>query len=221
MSAVAHGGQSYSVELARKGIHLFSLSIPVIYYFISKSTALKILIPLTSLFLLVEIARFVHPTTNSLFHRLLGWLLRPHESDSTAKRLTGATYVLLSAVICIWLFPKLIAVTAFAILIISDTSAALVGRRFGKRPFLKKSLEGSLAFLVSALVVVLVSPKIVFHPLEYLIGGTAAVVGTVAESLANAVDDNLLVPLTVGATMWVLYILLLPHVNVFALDGPN
>ena len=48
---------SYSSELIRKGIHLCSLSIPVIYYYISKDTALSILIPLTLAFGLTDLAR--------------------------------------------------------------------------------------------------------------------------------------------------------------------
>jgi len=218
MNKPPDAGPSYSAELARKGIHLCSLSIPVIYYFISKSTALSILIPLTALVFLVDITRFLYPPIRSLFELLFGWLLRPHETDADARRLTGATYVLLSAVVCVWLFPKVIAITAFAMLIISDTSAALVGRKFGRHRFLRKSLEGASAFLASALVVVAVSPKIGYLPAEYAIGGLAAVGGTLVESIASAVDDNLLVPLTVGVLMWLLYILLLPQINVFGLD---
>lgn len=218
MNQQPDAGPSYAAELARKGIHLCSLSIPVIYYFISKSTALGILIPLTFFLLFIDITRFMFKPVGKLFHFLFGWLLRPHESNEEARRLTGATYVLLAAVVCIWIFPKVVAITAFAILIISDTSSALIGRRFGRRPFLRKSLAGALAFFGSALVVVLLSPKIAYHPLEYLIGAVAAGAGMVVESIASSIDDNLLVPLSVGIVMWILYALLLPHVNVFALD---
>jgi dolichol kinase len=218
MNQQPDAGPSYAVELARKGIHLCSLSIPIIYYFISKSTALSILIPLTSLLLVIDITRFMFQPVGKLFHFLFGWLLRPHESNEGARRLTGGTYVLMAAVLCIWVFPKVVAITAFAILIISDTSSALVGRRLGKRPFFRKSLEGALAFLASALIVVVLSPKIAYQPLEYLIGAIAAGVGMVVESIASSVDDNILVPLSVGIVMWLLYALLLPHVNVFALD---
>ncbi len=218
MNQQPDAGPSYAAELARKGIHLCSLSIPVIYYFISKSTALGILIPLTFFLLFIDITRFMFKPVGKLFHFLFGWLLRPHESNEEARRLTGATYVLLAAVVCIWIFPKVVAITAFAILIISDTSSALIGRRFGRRPFLRKSLAGALAFFGSALVVVLLSPKIAYNPLEYLIGAVAAGAGMVVESIASSIDDNLLVPLSVGIVMWILYALLLPHVNVFALD---
>ena len=210
--------ESYGVEIVRKGIHLFSLSIPVVYYFITKETALAILLPLTALFAGTDLLRFRHAALGEFYHRHLGWLLRPHEIDRREPRLNGATYVLLSACICILLFPKLIVLTAFAILIISDTSAALIGRRYGTHRFLGKTLEGSGAFLVTALAVVALSPKLGTSPAEYLIGAAGAATGTVVESLPTRIDDNLSIPIAIAAVMWVLYALFLPHLNVFALD---
>ncbi len=209
---------SYGGEILRKGIHLTSLLIPIIYYFIPKSTALSILIPLTLLFVLSDTARVFHEPSGRLYEKYFGFLLRRHERNSSGRRLNGATYVLLSAVLCLWIFPKVIFITAFAILIVSDTSAALIGRKFGRHPFFSKTLEGSLAFLVSALLVVLFSPKIEYLPLEYMIGATAALVGAIVESASIGVDDNLSIPISVGGTMWILYLLLLESLDLYALD---
>jgi dolichol kinase len=213
--------QSYGVELVRKSIHLCSLSIPIAYYFISKSTALSILIPITVVFALSDILRLTHEPTRLLYAKLLGWLLRPHERHATEKRLTGATYVLLSATLSIIVFPKLIVITAFSILIISDTVAALVGRKFGRRPFLNKTLEGTLGFFLSAVLVVLVTPKAEGLPLEYAVGIVAACIGAIVEACSAVVDDNLTIPLSIGAAMWILYIWLLPNVNLYILDGAS
>ena len=209
---------SYGGEILRKGIHLTSLLIPIIYYFIPKSTALSILIPLTLLFVLSDTARVFHEPSGRLYEKYFGFLLRRHERNSSGRRLNGATYVLLSAVLCLWIFPKVIFITAFAILIVSDTSAALIGRKFGRHPFFSKTLEGSLAFLVSALLVVLFSPKIEYLPLEYMIGAIAALVGAIVESASIGVDDNLSIPISVGGTMWILYLLLLESLDLYALD---
>lgn len=211
--------QSYGVELIRKGIHLCSLSIPVVYFFITKSTALSILIPLTLVFGLSDLARVYHAPTRRLYHRFFGWLLRKHERDENTRNLNGATYVLLSACLFIWLFPKVVFITAFSILIVSDTLAALVGRRFGRRPFLKKTLEGALAFVVSALAVVAVAPKVGGGTDEYVAGAVAALIGAVVESWGLPLDDNLLVPLSVGLSLWLFYAVFLPTLDVFALDA--
>ncbi|MCC6397236.1 MAG: dolichol kinase [Bacteroidetes bacterium] len=211
---------SYSSELIRKGIHLCSLSIPVIYYYISKDTALSILIPLTLAFGLTDLARLFLPSFRGLYHRFFGFLLRNRERNTDNRRLNGATYVLLSATLCVWLFPKVIVITAFAILIVSDSAAALIGRRFGRHPFFGKTREGTTAFLVTALLVVLLAPKILYLPTEYLIGALAALIGTFVELLSgDLIDDNLSIPLSISLVMWGLYILLLPTINVFALEG--
>lgn len=210
--------QSYGVEFVRKGIHLVSLSIPVVYAFIPRATALAILIPLTMIFAATDFWRFRHPGLGDLYHRHVGWLLRSHERDHGRKRLNGATYVLLSACLCIVIFPKIVVLTAFPILIISDTAAALIGRRYGRHAFLNKSLEGAAAFFLSALLVVTFAPKIAYDPAEYLIGAIAALTGTIVESVSITVDDNLSIPLAVGGVMWFLYAAFLPALNIFTLD---
>lgn len=211
--------QSYAAELIRKGIHLCSLSIPVIYYFISKEQALAILVPLTLVFGLSDLARVYHPPTRRLYHTLFGGLLRKHERDEQSRQLNGATFVLLSACIFLWLFPKVVFITAFAILIISDTAGALVGRKFGSRRFLSKSFEGTMAFFISALIVVAVAPKIEGIATEYIIGAVAALAGALTEAYFTFIDDNLLVPASVGSVLWILYATVLPALNVYALDA--
>ncbi len=188
------------------------------YFFIPKSTALTILLPLTLGFSVLDIARVYHEPTRNQLHGLFGWLLRNHERDDRSLRLTGATYVLLSACLFIWVYPKVIFITAFSVLIVSDTFAALVGRKIGKHPFFDKSLEGTVAFFMSALVVVAVAPKAAGEAAEYAIGGVAALVGAVVEASFTRIDDNLSIPLSVGIAMWLLYFLFLPAVNVYALD---
>jgi len=211
--------QNYSGELARKAIHICSLSIPIVYSFVSKSTVLTMLVPLTLLFSLSDLARLLSPTLRVVYHNWFGWLLRAHEKDPKEKRLNGATYVLLSASLGILIFPKVIFITAFAILIVSDTVAALIGRKLGRRPFMKKSLEGTAAFFVSAVCVVLLSPKVGYTPGEYAIGIAAAFFGAVVEAASIAVDDNLTIPLSIGVAMWLMYGVFLPGVNVFALEA--
>ena len=213
--------RSYVGELARKTIHLCSLSIPVAYTLISKSTALAILVPLTLLFGLSDFSRHISSSFRALYHRWFGWLMRAHEKSDHERRLNGATYVLLSATFGILIFPKVIFITAFSILIVSDTVAALIGRRFGRHPFMQKSVEGTVAFFASSVVVVCLTPKVDYLPAEYAIALVAALVGTIVEAMSIAIDDNLSIPFSIGTVMWVLYLVLLPALNVFALDLSN
>jgi dolichol kinase len=207
----------YKYEVVRKAIHLFSLSIPTIYFFITKQFAICLLVPVTGAFILIDIARYYNPSVAQWFYRWFGWLLRRHETNISKKKLNGASNVLISSLLSVLLFPKVIAINAITILIIADTTSALVGRRFGRHRFLAKSLEGSMAFFISAVVVVLVAPKIDHVLMEYIIGFVAAAVGTVVEALPLKIDDNLSIPLSVGCSLWVLYAWLLPGINLFQL----
>jgi dolichol kinase len=207
----------YRNELARKGIHLFSLSIPIIYFFISKQSALYLLLPITAGFIIVDTARYYFPPVARWFYSWFGWLLRRHETDTAKKRLNGASNVLIAASLSVLLFPKIIAINAFTILIVSDTTSALIGRRFGRHRFLAKSLEGSLAFFISAVIVIFIVPKIDRLPMEYIIGVVAAAIGTVVEASSVKIDDNLSIPISVGLTLWALYYLFLPAVDLLKL----
>jgi len=201
--------------MIRKGIHLSSIVIPVLYFLTPRETALLITASLTVLALIVDLGRYYYSPFASRFNIIFGGLLRRHESDPSAKRLNGGTYVLIAATLSILIFPKLIAITAFIILIVSDLAAALVGRKFGRRPFLGKSLEGSLAFFLSGLAVIAATPKIDYSAGEYAIGVFAMLVGTVIEALPVDIDDNVSVPLSVGLAMWGGYALFCPMMDLY------
>jgi dolichol kinase len=222
MTQVDNGTIHYKDEILRKLIHLCSLSIPVVYYFIPRSAALVILGIMTAIALFFDLGRYLSSTIGKIFYRFFGFMLRQHELDHKKRNLNGATYVLLSGFICVLLFPKVIVVTAFAILIISDTTAALIGRRFGKHKFLFKSLEGTLAFFLSGVVVVLLSPKIEYRFSEYVIGIIATAFGAIIENVSfGLADDNLVIPISVGIAMWLLYLLFLPEINLVLQNVPR
>jgi dolichol kinase len=222
MTHIDNGTIDYRDELVRKLIHLFSLSIPIIYYFIPSSTSISILIGLTIFALVVDGGRFFSKSFAKIFYKAFGFLLRKHELDKEKKNLTGATYVLLSALICALIFPKVVFVTAFTILIISDRTAALIGRKFGKRKFLRKSFEGTLSFFISASIVVLFTPKVGDFPMEYMIGFIAAFVGAIVENISYGfADDNLTIPISVGVTMWLLYIIIFPKLDLILQNVPK
>lgn len=213
----------FKSELVRKGIHLLSLAIPAVYYFIPRAIALWVLIPITLAFVTIDLARYDVPLVRKLFYKFFGFLLRRHEVDRKKHALNGATYMLISAVICIVLFPKYIMISSFTVLILADASSAVFGKRFGRHKVfpggaMPKSYEGSLAFVIAGIVAVALTPKVDYLFAEYLVGTAAAVVAAVAEVVSyNIVDDNIAVPIAFGLTMWALYIIFLPHLNVFFL----
>ena len=222
MTQIDNGTINYRDEVVRKLIHLCSLSIPVVYYFIPQSTAIIILSILTLLAIVLDVSRHFFPAVGKLFYMIFGLILRKHEKDKKKKNLNGATYVFISALLGVIIFPKVLFLTAFPILIISDSTAALIGRKFGKHKFLAKSLEGTLAFFISASIVVLFTPKLTGSINEYFIGILAAAIGAIVENISFGIaDDNLTIPISVGLSMWLFYILLFPGVQLILPNVPR
>ncbi|TLU51267.1 MAG: phosphatidate cytidylyltransferase [Chlorobium sp.] len=196
-------------EVARKTIHLSSLSIPVIYYFITREIALMLLVPIFAGFFLVDLLKNFYPPVTKWYHSTFDAMLRSHELEKKPY-LNGATYITMGALFLVLFFPKIIVVATFSMVSVSDTFAAIIGKAFGKHRFGQKSVEGSITFFLSALIIVAVVPE-----LNIVIGLVMAVTATVTEAfIVNIgefkVDDNLSIPLVSAAVGMLCYVLFLP-----------
>lgn len=181
------------IEIKRKIVHLATLAIPVGYILTSKETVLYFLVPFFLCYLFVDLLRHLHPGVASLFQKyFFGRVLR----DKEKNKLMGSTYFLFSSVLTILLFPKSIAVVSLLILILADTAGALIGKWIGKIPVFGKTLEGSTAFFIIALLIVWSYPQ-----LNRPLGSLAALGATLVEVLPTEVDDNLTIPLVAGGIM--------------------
>lgn len=200
---------SFYNEFKRKAIHLFALCIPIGYFFLKdkpKPLSLLILTPFVLGAIMIDIIRLRRLPLHGFLNRLLGPVLREHESADFA----GASYILSASFFTILLFKKSVAVAAISFIILGDISAALIGRRFGKTKIRWslgesndgnswKSLEGSLSCLFMCLVVALVIPH-----LPLWVGIVGAFVATVVEGITLPINDNFSVPLLSGLCMHVL-----------------
>jgi dolichol kinase len=181
------------VEIKRKIVHLATLIIPVGYVLTSEKTVLFFLLPFFLCYLSVDLLRHFHSGMASLFQKyFFGRVLREEEKQN----LMGSTYFLFSSLLTILLFPKPIAIASLLILILSDTAGALVGKWIGKVPIFRKTLEGSMAFFLSSLLIVWSYPQ-----LNRFSGSLAALGATLIEVLPIKVDDNLTIPIVAGAIM--------------------
>jgi len=179
-------------ELRRKSMHLVGLIVPIIYILIEKHPAVIVVGALMLIALLIELLKAVWPLFSDVFIRIFTPLLRSHEQMGA---MTGATYYLIGAFLCILLFPKLLAIVCIFFMILGDMSAALIGKQWGRTKLLShKSLEGSLACFVVCVLIALVK----FNPVVALIG---ALVATIVELLPIRLDDNLTMPLLSGLSM--------------------
>ncbi len=193
---------SFRQELIRKATHLGALVIPGGYYFLGleRFTAFLIMLVVGLGMLLIDIARIRNwRLWTNVFSYILARVIRKHEKDGD---FTGATYILLTSCATIALFEKSIAIAALSFIIVGDSFAAVIGRRFGKIRFANKTVEGSLGCLLGTVIVALLTPGI---PLS--IGLLGAVVATLVEAWPLGVDDNVSVPLMSGLAMTMVSIL--------------
>jgi len=78
---------------------------------------------------------------------------------------------------------------------LADPAASIIGRRWGRVRLGKGTLEGAVAFMLVASIVLAVTVEGGLRPL------LVALVVTVVELLPLPLDDNLTVPLAVAGTL--------------------
>ncbi len=112
---------------------------------------------------------------------------------------SGAFLFMVGALIAALLFPEAIAAYAILVLGIADAVSTAVGVAIGRHKLKwnsEKSYEGSLAFLVAAVAVLLLAEA----PLAAFV---IAVIVTAVESLPR-INDNITIPIAAGALMLII-----------------
>src|SRR4030043_1578646 len=163
------------VEIKRKMVHLATLVIPVGYALSSEETVILFLVPFFLALLLVDFVRHFHSGMASLFEKYFFRRVLREEEKSTFM---GSTYFIFSTILTILLFPKSTPIVSILILILSDTAAAIMGKWIGRIRIFGKTLEGSMAFLISSLLIVWIYPTLTRIP-----GSLAALGATLIEVL--------------------------------------
>lgn len=184
-------------ELWRKATHMGALVIPGGYYLLglTKTGMLSIMVPIATAMLLIDIARLRQWRFWTGFARkLIAPIIRPHEIDGD---FTGAAYILISVCLTVALYSKPVAIAALAFIIVGDSFAAIIGRKYGKLKFRKnKTVEGSLGCLAGTVIVAFLSPGIGLYTALF-----GALIATVIEAYPLGTDDNISVPLVSGLGM--------------------
>jgi HAD superfamily phosphoserine phosphatase-like hydrolase len=179
---------SWMQEFRRKGVHVCSVSVPFLAN-VSYLITLKLLIIITILYMFAEWVRlngFRIPVLNFITRLCV----RPGERRRFALApLTLSTGVILSLI----LFPKLIACIVIMIVACADSMATIIGMLYGrvKLPYnRKKSVEGSVAFFLTAFVC-----AFIYLPLMTAL--IVSVVSCIIETLPIEFD-NVSIPLGTG-----------------------
>jgi len=143
----------------------------------------------------IEIARIYTTWGRRLYQRFLGAVTRPLEE----RRPTGATYVFLGALLTAILYTPKIAVLSMLFMSVGDSTAAFVGRGYGRIRIGSKTLEGTTACFLICLLLTL--PFGLTLPTAIAGAATAALTELVPRPFWN---DNFAIPVFSGAAMTLL-----------------
>ncbi|MGA2669369.1 MAG: diacylglycerol/polyprenol kinase family protein [Ignavibacteria bacterium] len=204
---------SFKGEIYRKLIHIFSASIPIGYMFLSKEIVLYVTVPITFLMLLIEVLKYYSDVIYNLYRHLFGFILRDYEFDRSKIRINGASWLMLGDILCIFIFPKYIAVAGMLLLSLGDSFSAIIGRLFGRKHYVpNRSLAGTFTFFIVGIIIVIITPKYNHDPVEYMIAFFVIFVTTVIDSLNLPINDNFAIPVVYSALLYILYLIFFPGI---------
>ncbi|MGE0160551.1 MAG: hypothetical protein AB7T31_14160 [Gemmatimonadales bacterium] len=177
----------------RKVFHAFNataVAVAVVVIEPPGAVLLGALAVLVAALLVADLVRLRSEPANQLFFKAFAALASPRE----ARGIASSTWYAIGILAAFALFARDVAVSSVLVMGLGDPVAGYVGRRFGRRPFLGGTLEGTLAFVAVAALVLAAR-----HPLGLAV--VAAAVSALAERRSWPLDDNLAVPLACGATL--------------------
>jgi dolichol kinase len=147
-------------------------------------------------FIIIEILRRCISGFDARLFNAFKFIIKEKEK----KGLLTTTLLILSVFLSVVLFRKDIAITAILFLIFGDAASAMVGSRFGRIKVLSRSLEGSLAFFITCLVIGTII-NFTKTGLPWRVMFIGALAATVSELLPFPVDDNFTIALFSGIIM--------------------
>lgn len=161
------------------------------------ASALAALVAVVTALLAFDFLRLRVPEANRLFFRWFGLLVSPREAAGIAS----STWYMAGIALAVAIAPGPAAVSGTLVLALADPAASYYGRRWGTRPFLGGTLEGSMVFFLVALAVLV--PR---H--GEVVALAAAIPATLLERRSWPLDDNLTVPVATAVLVSWLEILL-------------
>ncbi len=176
-----------------------AIVLPILYLYFDKKFMLIFVGSISLAFLLLDIIRLLSRKTN-LFLFKKPVIFKSKEVHT----FSSMTLFLVAIFLSFLLFPKGIAILSATFLILGDVFAKVIGMMFGKINIFKKTLEGSTAYFLTAIIFGLVFLPYLEVSLSLLLVG--ALTAALVELIPWGIDDNISVALVSGAVMYVMTI---------------
>lgn len=155
----------------------------ILAFDIDKPKYLTVVACIFTLSLFFDLLRLRNEGINRFFLETFRRLATPRESKSIAS----STWLALGVLITLTFFPQTAALSAILVHSWADPAAGYIGQKWGTRPLLGGSVEGTMTFAFIAFLTLTINHSI---QVAFCSGCLSAFV----ERLAWPIDDNLLVP---------------------------
>ncbi|NND71741.1 MAG: phosphatidate cytidylyltransferase [Rhodothermales bacterium] len=188
-------------EVWRKAIHLLVLVCPAVLFYLGRDVSLVVLAGFSLVAIGCDVWRARSAAFNGLIDRFFGFMMRKSEQTEPGGRvvINGATWILVSLLILVSIFPFKLALVSFSIFVVADAAAAAIGMTIGKRtwPNSDSTYAGSAAFFIVGVSILI--PVFNYDPVVATLGAAA---GTVVEAVFPWPNDNVSAPLSIAVFLW-------------------
>ena len=184
-------------HIGRKLYHLLGgVGLLYLYYLLGRDRALVFYSVLFIMVLALDVTRLAIPAVNTFLFTRFSSFIRKNE----AHKLTGTAPYVLGIGLSLYAFSLPVATAAICFLAFGDVAATTIGERYGRTKIGGKSLEGTIAFVIAALVAggALVLMGSGTNPWVMVLG---ALVAAGVELLPLPINDNLVIPIVSGGVM--------------------
>ena len=184
-------------HIGRKLYHLLGgIGLLSLYYILGREHALMFYAVFFLIALGLDLTRLKIPAVNQFVFTRFGSFIRKNEEH----KLTGTAPYILGIGLSLYAYSPEVATAAICFLAFGDVAATTAGERYGKTKIGDKSLEGSAAFIIAALVSGLFLQLIgVYLATGVVILGAFIAAGV--ELMPLPANDNLAIPIVAGGAM--------------------
>lgn len=188
-----------AMKFWRTSLRPLAIIFPILFLYFDKKFMLIFVGSIALVPLILDITRLLSKKTN-LFLFKTPLIFKQKERHT----FSSITLFLVAIFLSILLFPKDIAILASLFLIFGDVFGKIIGLSYGKNRIFKKTLEGSIAYFLAAVIFGLVFFDYLDISVAMLLVG--ALTAALTELIPWGIDDNLSVALISGAVMYVMTI---------------
>jgi len=180
---------SFKNEFKRKLIHFASSVIGLSIIYLDSEIMLPILIAAGLIFPFLDYLRINNKYISDFYNSYFHTITRSFE----LKKLTGASFVFLGALITYVLFDPKVAGIGLIIMSLADANAAIIGVGYGKTKLLNKTLEGSFAFYITTFIILYI------FKIPLMLSFLVSLITTLTELIEiPRINDNITIPVMAG-----------------------